>query len=375
MHAKERIGKMKCALGLMSGTSMDGIDVALVRSDGQMQVDRGPAMHFPYTPAHRDMLRQAIQDAKLCTKAADRPGRLGEIERELTEVHGAALSAFLRKQKVARDDIDLVGYHGHTVVHRPDLGFTVQLGDGAFLAELVRRPVIYNLRHDDMKAGGQGAPLVPVYHQALCAKHVKKPVAVLNLGGVGNVTWIGADHTLIAFDTGPGNALLDDWIMQKAGKAFDDGGALAARGAVNDMILADLLRDEYFTKSPPKSLDRETFSHSSLSSCSIEDGAATLAAFTAHAVKKSERWFPQPAETWMVTGGGRKNLHLMSLLSELLCGNIVDADAAGFDGDSLEAEAWAYLAVRSVLGLSITFPTTTGVPEPMTGGTVALPPK
>jgi len=370
MHRLGVNSKMKCALGLMSGTSMDGIDVALIRTDGQMQVERGPAMSFQYNDDQRAMLRQAVVDARLCRGSADRPGRLADIERELTEVHGAAVSAFLRKQGIDRATIDVVGFHGQTVVHRPADKVTVQLGDGRFLAELVRCPVVYDLRQADVQSGGQGAPLVPVYHQAVIGEAHEIPVAVLNIGGVANVTWIGADNTLLAFDTGAGNALMDDWIAAKTGQAFDDAGALAATGDVNAAVLENLMRDPYFDRTPPKSLDRDHFANDTYADLSDADGAATLCAFTARSVAQAKRWFPAPVKTWIVTGGGRHNAFLMECLTQYLSGSVHSAEDVELNGDSMEAEAWAYLAVRSIFGLPITFPGTTGVSKPMTGGTV-----
>lgn len=376
MHRLGVNSKMKCALGLMSGTSMDGIDVALIRTDGQMQVERGPAMSFAYTDAQRDMIRQAVRDAQLCNRSSDRPGRLAEIERELTEVHGAAVSAFLRKQGIARATIDVIGFHGQTVAHRPDDKLTVQLGDGHLLAQLVRCPVVFDLRQHDVQAGGEGAPLAPVYHQALIgATDLTLPVAVVNIGGVANVTWIGGNGQLIAFDTGPGNALMDDWVAAKTGTSFDDQGALAATGEVDDNMLAHFMRDTFFAAPPPKSLDRDHFSFVPCQDLTAEDGAATLAAFTAAGIQRAGDWFPEPAKTWVVTGGGRHNTHLVRTLVSQVNGTVRLAEDVGLDGDSLEAEAWGYLAVRAIFGLPITFPGTTGVGEPLTGGIVVPKPK
>lgn len=362
---------MKCALGVMSGTSMDGIDVALVRTDGQMQVEHGPMMSFPYTDAQRTMVRQAIGDARLCKRSGDRPGRLAEIEREVTEINGAAVSAFLRKQGIARETIDVIGLHGQTVAHRPHDKVTVQLGDGEVFAELVRCPVVYDLRQDDVQAGGQGAPLVPVYHRALTAQMAPSPIVVLNIGGVANVTWLGDDdNAMLAFDTGPGNALLDDWVQDKTGERYDREGALAAAGQVDQSALDGLLNDHYFDAPPPKSLDRDHFTTKPITDLSVRDGAATLAAFTVASIARAERWFPTPAQTWIVTGGGRKNNALMAGLRTTLSAKVQRAEDVGLDGDGLEAEAWAYMAVRAMLGLPITFPGTTGVNAPLTGGTI-----
>lgn len=371
MHRLGVNGKMKCALGLMSGTSLDGIDVALVHTDGQSAVKPGPAMSFAFNSEQRALLRQAILDAKLCRGPYQRPGRLAEIEQEVTELNAAAVSGFLRKTGLDREQIDVIGFHGQTVAHRSDLGFTVQLGDGAMLNELTRRPVVCDMRQNDMQAGGQGAPLAPVYHRALASGLNESPIVVLNLGGVANVTWIGSDDdALLAFDTGPASALIDDWMQAKTGTPIDQDGAMAARGAVNQAALAKLLDKSYFDQPPPKSLDRDAFTIGHLDDLSVADGAATLSEFTVLTVTRAARWFPQTPKRWVVVGGGRHNAHIMERLNQELGGLVVKAEEVGWRGDSVEAEAWAYMAVRSTLGLPITFPGTTGVAAPMTGGRV-----
>lgn len=356
------------ALGLMSGTSMDGIDAALLDTDGENQVIRGPAMTMAYNGEQRASLAEALLHARGIVRRQERPGNLAQIEQMLTELHAAAVHAFCRKMGIDRGTIDVVGFHGQTVLHRPDLRLTVQLGDGPLLAELSTRSVVYDLRAADIAAGGQGAPLVPVYHRALAHSIAKRPVAVLNLGGVANVTWIGEDDRLIAFDTGPGNALIDDLMMSRSGMPHDADGATAERGRVVETVLTDLLRDPYFAKPPPKSLDRNAFDASLVGQLPIEDAAATLTAFTAASVSRAREHMPAEPQLWIVCGGGRKNKTLMSMIAGRVENAVVPAEAVGWNGDSIEAEAWAYLAVRSVKGLPITFPGTTGVLEPMTGG-------
>lgn len=369
------MGKLMRVLGLMSGTSMDGIDVALIDTDADDEVRRGPSMTFPYNLEQRACLTEALLHARSMSRRDQRPGRLAEAERMVTELHAAAVSAFLRKKKIDRAEIDAIGFHGHTVLHRPERRLTVQLGDGSLLANLTGLPVVHDLRAADVAAGGQGAPLVPVYHRALVSKVAERPVSVLNIGGVANVTWIGRDGRLIAFDTGPGNALMDDWMMKRTGEAWDRDGIAASSGKVSDVLLADLLAHPYFARLPPKSLDRNAFGLRRIEGLGIEDGAATLAAFTAASVAKAREHFPQQPELWIVCGGGRKNRTLMGLIAGLVENAVVPAEAAGLDGDALEAEAWAYLAARSLNGLPITFPGTTGVAEPLSGGVVSAPPE
>ena len=367
------MGKVLRALGLMSGTSMDGIDVALVETDGEDKVTRGPAMTFAYGPEMRNLLSQSMTDARMITQRRERPGALPHAERELTEHHGAVVSHFLRKHRIAREDIDVIGFHGQTILHRPADRLTVQLGLCEVLAELTRIPVVFDLRAADVAAGGQGAPLVPVYHRALAAKIPQRPLAIVNIGGVANITWIGRDGRLIAFDTGPGNALIDDWVRLKTGEAMDKDGALAATGKVDGAVVSGYLSDPYFHAVAPKSLDRNAFNLDQVDGLKPEDGAATLAAVTARAIVQSLALVPDRPELWVICGGGRRNKTLMSMIAGLVESAVVPAEAVGLDGDSLEAEAWGYLAVRSMKGLAITFPGTTGVREPMTGGVLFEP--
>ncbi|MBZ0209142.1 MAG: anhydro-N-acetylmuramic acid kinase [Hyphomicrobium sp.] len=367
------MGKLRRALGLMSGTSMDGIDVALLDTDGDRELRHGPAASYAYPTEIKVKLRAALAEAKGLSERASRPGSLGEVERALTELNAEAVDRFLRTNGVDKGQIDIIGYHGQTVLHDAPRGLTVQLGDGRLLAERTGIDVVFDLRAADVAAGGQGAPLVPVYHRALAAQVPELPAAFLNIGGVANVTWIGRDGRMLAFDTGPGNALLDDWVLARTGAAHDAGGALAARGRCHDDVLQSLLTNAYFGKPPPKSLDRNDFSSAALEELSLEDGAATLTAFTAAAIGRAREHMPEEPRIWVVCGGGRKNKTLMAMIAARVQNAVVPAEALGLDGDFIEAEAWAYLAVRSALKLPITFPETTGAPAPMTGGVLLGP--
>jgi anhydro-N-acetylmuramic acid kinase len=362
------MGKTMRAIGLMSGTSMDGIDLALLETDGENAVQRGPSHTLAYDGHFRSELTQAIHEARDLADRDARPGILAAVERELTERHADAIKDFLTRQGLQPADIDVVGFHGQTVLHLPDRRLTVQLGDGALLAKLTGIDVVYDLRAADCAAGGQGAPLVPVYHRALSAKLPERPVVVLNIGGVANATWIGGDGALIAFDTGPGNALLDDWMARHTGASVDADGRTAAAGRSDEDALTALLTHQYFGVPPPKSLDRNAFSPEPLAGLSTEDGAATLTAFTAASIARAREHFPAQPHLWVISGGGRRNKTLMAMIAERVEAAVAPAEAAGMDGDAMEAEAWAYLAVRSLRGLPITFPGTTGAPRPLTGG-------
>jgi anhydro-N-acetylmuramic acid kinase len=365
------MGKTMRAIGLMSGTSMDGIDVALIETDGEAHIERKACITAPYDGPFRTQLAAALEEAAALTRRDARPGRLAAIEQEITSRHAAAVAQLLQQQSAERAGVGVVGFHGHTVLHAPERRLTVQLGDGPALARHVGVDVVYDLRAADIAAGGQGAPLTPAYHRALAARLPERPVAIVNIGGVANVTWIGRDGALLAFDTGPGNALIDDWMRRHTGRAIDADGKTAASGRVQDGALTALLTHDYFGRVPPKSLDRNAFSLEPVRHLTEADGAATLTAFTAASVARAREHFPEEPRLWVISGGGRRNRTLMAMIAAHVEGAVAPAEAAGFDGDSVEAEAWAYMAVRSLKGLPITFPGTTGVSAPLTGGVLA----
>ena len=356
----------------MSGTSLDGIDVALVKTDGESRIERGPARTFAYDADQRQALASALREAVQLKTREERPAGLADVEQALTEWHAAAVQKFREELGLSASDVDLIGFHGQTVLHRPERQLTVQLGDGALLADLTGVPVMFDMRAADVAAGGQGAPLVPVYHRALAASIAERPLAFLNIGGVANVTWIGRDGELLAFDTGPGNALIDDWALRHTGNATDLDGSLALRGRVNESVVAQFLGDSYFEEPPPKSLDRNSFAGIDLTGLAIEDGAATLVAVTARTIALAGGWFPEEPAQWIICGGGRKNPAIMAALRKAIP-IIRTAEEAGFDGDAMEAEAWAYLAVRCLLKQPISFPGTTKAPRPLTGGVMEKP--
>lgn len=357
----------------MSGTSMDGIDVALIETDGQAGLRHGPSFTFAYSDAFRERLRQAAVAARGLKSRDERPGVLKLAEQYLTDLSAEAVAHFLQDIQMGPENIDVIGFHGHTVSHAPERRMTVQIGDGARLAKATGIPVVYDMRAADVLAGGEGAPLVPVYHRALAIKLGKRPTAFVNIGGVANVTYVGDHDELIAFDTGPGNALIDDWMLKHAATAYDADGETALNGTVDDGALHEALSAHYFVEPPPKSLDRDAFGIAAFAGLSLTAGAATLAAFTAEAVARAREHFPREPAIWVVSGGGRKNRAIMTHLAERVENAVVPIEAIGLNGDSVEAEAWAYLAVRTLEGLPLTFPGTTGVPGPTTGGVLAQP--
>ena len=359
---------------------MDGVDVALIETDGETISAFGPSALHPYRPEEAALLRRAVDAARDLTDRNARPGLIAEAEKMVTALHASAVRQFLDANAIAPASVDVIGFHGQTILHRPEDRLTVQIGDGDALAKDTGIPVVYDLRAADVAAGGQGAPLVPIYHRALAAALDRPhPIAVLNIGGVANVTYIDGIPDPYACDTGPGNALIDDFMRARTGAIRDEDGASAARGRVDEEAVARVLKHSFFALRPPKSLDRNAFrewveERAQLGEKSTDDGAATLAAITAATIATIVPHLPEPAKSWIVCGGGASNPTLMRMLAQRLApASVETAAAAGWDADAIEAQAFAYMAVRSLRGLPITFPTTTGVPEPMTGGIVALP--
>ena len=340
----------------MSGTSIDGVDAAIVRTDGERVLGFGPACTVPYDARLRTEIKACL----------GKPSVGRDLVRRITERHVDAARLALSRH---REPVSLIGMHGQTILHAPAARLTLQAGDGAALAAATGIDVVCDFRGADVAAGGQGAPLAPLYHRAMCVG-LARPVAVLNVGGIANVTWIGADDgdDPVAFDTGPGNGLLDDWISARTGEAFDRDGTFSAAGAVDRGALAALLRHPYFRAAPPKSLDRLDFDIGAVDGLSLRDGAANLARFTCEAAGLAAAHLPSPPCRWLATGGGRRNPTLMKGLAAALDAPVAPVEDAGWDGDALEAQAFAFLAVRSVRKLPLSVPTTTGAPRPLTGG-------
>ncbi|MDS7597299.1 anhydro-N-acetylmuramic acid kinase [Agrobacterium tumefaciens] len=368
------MSEVKTAIGLMSGTSMDGIDIALLRTDGDSIVRHGPSGYFPYDPQLRAVWQKALITAKAIRERRERPGDLGDAERKLTLAHAAAVKSFLHRHKLSPGEVDVIGFHGQTVLHRPDEALTVQIGDGPLLAEETGIAVVYDMRANDMAHGGQGAPLIPAYHAALAAnlpEEFETPAVFVNIGGISNLTYIGDHGRLAAFDSGPGNMLIDQWIEAHTGQTFDKGGKVAAVGAVVPAMVKHYMDSPFFSANIRRSLDRSDFLPPKKGEVSLADGARTLAHLTGAAILKSASYLPEPAKTYVVCGGGRLNPIIMAEFAAQaakLGAKVIAAEEAGFDGGAMEAEAWAYLAVRSLRGLPLTYPGTTGVKEPVTGG-------
>lgn len=370
---------LTCAIGLMSGTSMDGIDLAVVTSDGDRFVERGPGAFFPYEAGFRRRIEEALEEAKAIGKRQERPGGLKVLEREITLRHAEAVGDFLTRNPDLRPT--LIGFHGQTVLHRPQSGLTVQLGDGELLARKTGLSVIHDMRAADMVHGGQGAPLVPVYHAALAASLPDAlrlfPVCFVNIGGISNVTFVAEAGEPVAFDSGPGNALIDQWVAARGGVPYDADGMIASEGGVAPEVVERYLESPFFDRPGPKSLDRNDFTLDHAQGLDLADGARTLAAISARAILKAADHMPARPKLWILCGGGRRNPHIVADMragAQAAGAKVILAEDAGFDGDAMEAEAWAYLAVRAQKRLPLTYPATTGCREPVTGGILATPP-
>lgn len=371
------MGGRRRVIGLMSGTSLDGVDAALIETDGEQVTRFGPGLERPFTTAERGALSLAVETARAWRFEGPEPD-FSRAARVLEEVSAQAVRALAERAGLALSQIDLVGFHGQTVLHRAPApgrpGATRQIGDGSALAEALGAPVAWDFRSADVAAGGHGAPLAPVYHAALADQAgLERPLGVLNIGGVANLTLIGRDGALAAFDTGPGNGLIDAFVESRTGRAFDADGALAAAGRVHEAAFAEYLDHAHFDAAGPRSLDRWDFDLEAVSNLSDADGAATLTAFTAKAVALGLEAAPERPQRLILCGGGRKNATLRALI-EAATGLLVHtAEEVGWRGDLIEAEAFAFLAARVEAGLPLSFPGTTGVDHAMTGGRVSRP--
>lgn len=364
------------AIGLMTGTVLDGnIDIAMLRTDGERVTEFGPYELVAYPDGIVPLLREAMEEAAAWRFQGAEPSVFAKAEEALTRAQAEAVNAFISRHGFRADQITAIGFHGQTVLHvapqNGKIGQTRQLGDGGLMADITGITTVHDFRSADMKAGGQGAPLAPVYHRALIdGIGAGAETAILNLGGVANISWFqGSD--MAAFDTGPANAPVNDWVRDHTGADMDRDGTIAARGQVDEVLLERLLSHPYLTQRYPKSLDRNDFTSAMAEGLSLEDGAATLTAFSAAAVGKALDLLPQRPTRLVLCGGGRKNPTLMKAIAERAQVEAHSAEQLGLRGDAIEAECFAYLAMRSLRGLPISFPATTGVPSPQTGGRVA----
>jgi anhydro-N-acetylmuramic acid kinase len=372
--------KILTSIGLMSGTSLDGVDVALLRTDGEKVIEQGPVLSVPYDRVTKISVQRAT---KAALEGRDSSEEIAKATSDVTSAYIHAVQKLMEKNHLTRDEIDVIGLHGQTILHRPPIdsaapGRTWQLGGAQIMADELRIDVVSNFRQRDMAHGGEGAPLAPIYHARLVELLEENgPVCVLNIGGVANITWVPADGNekqILAFDCGPGNGLVDEWIELKTGDPMDKDGERAARGTVDGETVKLMALNPYLRRPAPKSLDRYDFKYDAVKDMTVINGAATLTAFTAACIEKSLELLPAPPVKWIVCGGGRHNPVLMQHLGDMLDAPVVTSEDAGWRGDFIEAECFAYLAVRSLKNLPISFPLTTRAPHPLSGGDHARAP-
>ena len=366
--------KKLIALGLMSGTSADGIDIATLETDGKSYIKLGPSGYYPFTKSFSKKIK-SIFKTKVSIKKIKNKKRIIKIESEFTKLNFQLIKKFLKNNKINTEKIDVIGFHGQTISHNPLNGYSWQIGDPKKLANLLNIKVVSNFRENDIKNGGQGAPLTPIFHYFLTRK-INKRICFVNLGGISNVTYF--DHkfntglnNILAFDAGPCCSLIDDWVSQNSNKSFDNLGNLAKKGIPNQRIIEKFLKKPFFKKIPPKSLDRSFFSLSSLQKLKLEDGAATLTHLVVETLLISCLYFPNKPDLFLLSGGGRLNKYLVKIIkNKFLTKKIFLTEKYNWNGDSIEAYAFAYLSVRKLLNLPITFPKTTGTKKPLVGGRI-----
>ena len=361
------------ALGLMSGTSADGLDIALIKTDGKNKIILGPSNYYPFTKEFIKKIKRLF--TKRIKKNSMKQKNFINLEQEFTKLNINLINQFLKKNKIKKKDIDVIGFHGQTICHNPRQGYSIQIGNAQTLANSLKIKVISNFRLNDIKNGGQGAPLTPIFHYYLTSK-LKKKICFINLGGITNITY--CDHTnrygiknLLAFDVGPCCSLLDDWISLRSQNKFDKFGNLAKKGSINKNILDLYLKNNYFLKKPPKSLDRSFFSITNIRKLSINDGAATLTQLIIKSIRDSLEFLPLKPELFILSGGGRLNKYLVNKLNNQLNSEIKLSDDIKWNGDAIEAYAFGFLAVRRLKNLPISFPQTTGVNKSVLGGDIS----
>jgi len=360
------MGKIYTALGLMSGTSMDGVDASIIKSDGDREYSIKMDEYFEYGSELRQKLINIREKVLVIDDLKTHSDEIKSLEKEITLFHANAVNKILKTSKI---EIDLIGFHGQTIFHDPSINITKQLGDGNMLSQLTKKLVVYDFRQNDLKNGGQGAPLAPIYHYLLVKTFkekgiIKVPTIILNIGGIANITSINESYKMTSMDIGPGNCLIDKWIMSNSNKSFDNNGDIAKSGKVDKFILEQTIDNFYYNiDSKKRSLDINDFDISFAKGLSLEDGAATITELTADIISK--KLFDKDI---YVCGGGRKNKYLIDSIQSKIKNKILQIDNLGIDGNHIESQAFAYLAIRSYLKLPISFPETTGCKKPCTGG-------
>lgn len=366
-HNKNKVidNKIKIAIGLMSGTSADGVDASIISTNGRKIFDFGDFLTIDYNKEERQLIKSAYRiDLRNCS--LEEKKLVEKVSNIITEKHIYAVNAILEKMSLNSDDVDVVGFHGQTIVHKPSENYTLQIGDAQKLCKETKIDVVYDFRSNDVKNGGQGAPLIPVYHRVL-TKDEPKPLVVLNIGGVANLTYIGKNEDdMLGFDTGTGNAMINDWVYKYKALEFDDKGKIAKSGKLNKKILEKLTSHEFFNKKPPKSLDRNDFIKElelELKDLSFEDGVRTLSEFSVYGVKKAFDFFVQKPEKIIVVGGGAYNDFLLERIEEVCKTKTVSYknDQKGYNPNRIESDGFALMAARRIYDMPISWKKTTGV--------------
>ena len=357
------------SLGFMSGTSMDGIDVSIIKSDGEQFVEVIDDIYLKYSDKLRSKLKRTVDECLTKDQFVKLSKSMNEIEKEITLCHVDAFKLITKKNINIK--IDLIGFHGQTILHKPQKGYSIQIGDSKLLSRLINTTVVSNFRENDILNGGQGAPLAPLYHQLILTKiKLDLPSVLINIGGIANITYIESQKKIISFDTGPGNYLVDEWVKANSKMEFDNRGLLAKSGQVNEDILEKFLNDSYYKKNFPKSLDVKDFSLTNLDKLSLKDGCSTLSMLTAKSICAAINSFNNPPNVILFSGGGRKNEFIIDNISKILKKPVHLIDEFNFNGDFIESQAFAYLAIRSYQKKFISLPSTTGVKEPCLGGKI-----
>jgi anhydro-N-acetylmuramic acid kinase len=358
-------------IGLMSGTSCDGIDASIIKSDGEDELDLIGDFFFPYEEKTKFRIRRFKEKINNILDLKTNKNEIVDLEKEVTFLHSKAANTLLEKLNVNKSKVDLVGLHGHTIFHSFNSKRSKQLGDGKVLSKLLGLNVVNNFRENDLKHGGQGAPLVPIFHKLLKKKlQLKMPIIFVNIGGISNLTYLDEKNEMISFDSGPGNFLIDKLLQLKSNNKiqFDKNGKFAFKGIVNKIILDSYLNDSYYDVPPPKSLDVNDFNLSYVRGLSLDNSITTLSELTAQTIVNSLNFFPSKPQKIIICGGGRKNKYIFERIKKISGITTLSVDEYKINGDFIESQAFAYLAIRSFLKKPITFTNTTGVVKSMTGG-------
>jgi len=361
------------SIGLMSGTSSDGIDASIIKSDGENEVYFVGNHFLPYEEKIKSKIRNLKKKINLILDLKKNTSEINILEKEITLLHVKIVNLIIKKLELNRTEIDLIGFHGHTIFHSFKDKKTKQIGDGRLLSQLTRLNVVYNFRENDIKNGGQGAPLVPIFHKLLQTKlKLKMPLVFLNIGGISNLTYINKDKELASFDSGPGNFLIDKILQFKSNDKiqFDKDGMIASTGNIDKNILDSYLSDPYYESLPPKSLDVNDFSLGPLRSLSLKDSVTTLSELTSLTIVNALNFFSTKPMEIILCGGGRKNKYIFERIKKLSNIKISNIDNYKINGDFVESQAFAYFAIRSFLKKQISFPGTTGVDKPISGGDI-----